>query len=103
MTKKRNAKRSRPTMAAALRGAPLKGSQLPDPGAVEDALASVEPLQLLTPEEAASILAVTKRTLEYWRMTGEGPRFLKLSRATIRYTAADLAAFQAACGRKNTA
>ena len=71
--------------------------------ALDRALAAVEPLQLLTPKEAAAILAVTPRTLERWRMTGEGPRFLKLSRATVRYTAADLAAFQVVCLRRNTA
>lgn len=102
MTTKRNAK-ARPTMAAALKTATRKAAELPDHGTIDNAVTAVEPVQLLTPKQAAEILAVSLRTLEYWRMTGEGPRYLKLSRATIRYTAADLAAFQAACARRNTA
>lgn len=102
MTTKRSAK-ARPTMAAALKAAPRGAAELPDPGAIDNAVAAVKPVQLLTPMQAAEILAVSLRTLEYWRMTGEGPRYLKLSRATIRYTAADVAAFQIACVRRNTA
>lgn len=102
MTKKRTAASDRMTMAAALNARPGKAAELPDHGAIDNAVAAAEPVQLLTPQQAAEILALSKRALEHWRMTGEGPRFLKLSRATIRYTAADLAAFQDACVRRNT-
>lgn len=103
MTNKPNAKIGRPTMAAALPAETRKAAELVDRDALDRAVAAVEPVQLLTPKQAADILAVSLRTLEYWRMTGEGPRYLKLSRATIRYTAVDLAAFQVACARRNTA
>jgi hypothetical protein len=48
---------------------------------------------LLTPSQAADILAVKVNVLERWRSTGEGPRFVRLSRKSIRYRAVDLSAF----------
>ncbi len=57
---------------------------------------------LLTPAEAAGKLAVTERVLERWRGTGEGPAFVKLSRKTVRYRAADIGAFVAGSLRSNT-
>ena len=39
---------------------------------------------LVTEREAARILAVSKRTLQAWRMKGCGPPFVRVGRA-IRY------------------
>ena len=36
------------------------------------------PTDLLTTEEAAKYLRLSPRTLERYRVTGEGPRFLKV-------------------------
>lgn len=102
MTTKRKPKAGRPSMAAALPAQTRKAPELLGHDAVDRAIAAVEPVRLLTPKQASEILAVSRRTLEYWRMTGEGPRYLKLSRATIRYTAIDLASFQVRCARRNT-
>ena len=59
--------------------------------------------RLLLPSDVATLLGVGVRTLERWRGTGEGPRFVKLSTKTIRYTDADVAAFVAANVKANTA
>ncbi|MES3055051.1 helix-turn-helix domain-containing protein [Sphingomonas faeni] len=58
---------------------------------------------LLTPQAVAEVLGLTERTLERWRITGEGPRYIKLSRSTVRYLPEDLATFVADRIRANTA
>ena len=50
---------------------------------------------LLRPEAAAERLGVTERMLARWRAGDEGPAFVRLTRKTIRYRAADLDAFVA--------
>lgn len=59
--------------------------------------------RLLTTQEVAAILAVSPRTLEGWRMAGEGPEYLKLSRSNVRYSAAAVDEFMQAARRRNTA
>jgi predicted DNA-binding transcriptional regulator AlpA len=46
----------------------------------------------LDTKEAADWLGLSARTLERWRLTGEGPPFRKLGRS-VRYAIADLVAF----------
>lgn len=71
---------------------------------VEDALEVAEQMPtLLTPEQVAEGLSVTERTLERWRMTGEGPPFVRLTRSTVRYSKSALAAFVASRIKHNTA
>ena len=53
-------------------------------------------MTLLTQREAASVLRLSERTLERWRVAGIGPRFIRLSRRSIRYRQEDLAAHVAA-------
>lgn len=48
--------------------------------------------RLLTPDQAASILAVQTKTLSHWRYTGEGPAYTKVGRL-VRYRRADLDAW----------
>jgi excisionase family DNA binding protein len=43
----------------------------------------------LTPDEVASLLRVTVRTLRKWRAAGTGPRFIKHG-ATVRYLKSEL-------------
>ena len=50
---------------------------------------------LATPDQAADLLGVTPRALERWRASGDGPRYVRLSRSTIRYRVEDLDAFVA--------
>lgn len=59
--------------------------------------------RLLTPQTVAEMLGVTERTLERWRITGEGPRYAKLSRSSVRYQHEDVAGFIADRLRANTA
>ncbi|WP_319498031.1 helix-turn-helix domain-containing protein [uncultured Cohaesibacter sp.] len=51
-----------------------------------------EELALYTPEQTGEILKMATQTLAKWRMTGEGPRFLKFGNR-IRYTEKDLLAY----------
>ena len=70
--------------------------------AVMDEAAADVP-RLLTPKLVADMLGLTERTLERWRITGEGPRYVKLSRSTVRYLPDDVSAFVEASLRANTA
>lgn len=65
--------------------------------------ASAEMQKLLTPTAVSELLGVAERTLERWRITGEGPRYVKLTRKVVRYLADDLAAFVAERVKANTA
>lgn len=50
-------------------------------------------LRALLPEkDAARLLSVSQRTLQAWRVSGEGPPYIKMGRA-IRYSRADLIAW----------
>lgn len=57
----------------------------------------------LTPDEAAAHLAVSKRTLEGFRIRGGGPRFHKFGRKMVRYHRDDLAAWAEDGRRSSTA
>ena len=48
--------------------------------------------KLLTTKQAADLLGLQPTTLEQWRWTGRGPRFVKLNRA-CRYRITDLESF----------
>lgn len=45
--------------------------------------------ELINEQTAAEALAVAVRTLQWWRIRGGGPKFVKLGRA-VRYRRADL-------------
>ena len=47
----------------------------------------------LTQIELAARWRISHRTLEYWRSTGEGPRFIKIGRLVI-YRMEDVVAFE---------
>lgn len=95
----------KPSTNAALPAAPRAVAATPpvaDPIAALMDQAVAELPRLLTPQEVAAMLGLTERTLERWRITGEGPRFAKLSRSTVRYKHDDVAAFVADRMRANT-
>lgn len=52
-----------------------------------------QPDPLLTPQALAERLAVSVKTLERWRLQGEGPPFVRVSRKVIRYRGSDVARF----------
>mgnify|MGYP006204524963 FL=1 len=53
----------------------------------------------LTQKELARRWAISHRTLERWRWTGEGPNYLKLGGRVI-YRVEDIAAFESAALRR---
>ena len=57
--------------------------------------------RLHTTPEAADYLGLSKNTLNRWRHTGDGPRFVKLGRA-VRYRREDLDEWVASCSRAST-
>jgi len=48
---------------------------------------------LLTEKQAAERLNLSHRTLQRWRVTGQGPRYTKLG-AAVRYPEDEIARFQ---------
>jgi predicted DNA-binding transcriptional regulator AlpA len=49
--------------------------------------------RLLNEVEAAHYLGLRPRTLQNWRWTGNGPRFIRISARAIRYRRNDLEEF----------
>lgn len=45
---------------------------------------------LLTPEQAADFLGVSKETLAQWRSERRGPRYIKLEKRLVKYLPSDL-------------
>ncbi|MER9494167.1 MULTISPECIES: helix-turn-helix domain-containing protein [unclassified Mesorhizobium] len=58
-----------------------------------DAASQMGGASLLTPPEAAETLRVSARTLERWRMTGSGPKFVRIGPRRLAYRVADILAF----------
>ena len=48
--------------------------------------------ELMTPEDAAKMLHRTPATLQWWRTTDRGPKYVKIGRAVL-YRALDLNEF----------
>lgn len=53
-------------------------------------------MTLLTQREAASVLCLSERTLERMRVSGLGPKHVRLGRRSVRYRQSDLEAYIAA-------
>jgi len=49
--------------------------------------------RLLAAKDAAAFLNTSERTLERWRVTGEGPKFCRIGPRRVAYRAADLHAW----------
>ncbi|WP_216395904.1 helix-turn-helix transcriptional regulator [Arcanobacterium phocae] len=47
---------------------------------------------LLTPQQAAKKLAISTRTLQTWRTTGKGPKFIQVDKI-VRYRGEDIKAW----------
>lgn len=46
--------------------------------------------ELLTEKQAAELMALSVKTLQGWRFTGKGPRFIKVGTKSVRYQVADI-------------
>jgi excisionase family DNA binding protein len=57
---------------------------------------------LLTVEDAAARLKISKHTLNRWRVTGEGPPFIKSGPRLVRYDQAALDAWAQERTRSST-
>lgn len=72
------------------------------PAASAEPLGASSPAQyFLTQGEAASLLRLSERTLERYRLSGTGPAFVKLGRRVV-YRASDLLAFAQAHTHRST-
>lgn len=58
---------------------------------------------LLTVDDAAARLKISKHTLNRWRVTGEGPPFIKSGPRLVRYDQAELDAWARDRTRSSTA
>jgi excisionase family DNA binding protein len=58
-------------------------------------------MTLLTQREAATLLKLSERTLERWRVAGIGPKFVRLGRS-IRYRLTAIEAHIASCSVSST-
>lgn len=56
----------------------------------------------LTPQEAAFVLGRSVATLARWRVTGEGPAFVRPKSRLVRYRLVDLEAFLGTAVRSTT-
>lgn len=52
--------------------------------------------ELLTPKEAAAVLRVSEKTLEWWRNQKTGPAFTRLGGRCVRYRKDELSSWLAA-------
>ena len=75
----------------------------PKPPKVAAAAASPGVSRLLERKEVADRLAVSERILKRWRITGERPSYLSITRATVRYTAEAVDGFLAGRAKASTA
>ena len=89
----------KPKSVAAPSAEPAGAAVQPDTSAVADAAAS----NLLTTREAAVVLRVNHKRLERWRMTGEGPAYVRMTSKSIAYRRCDIDAFVADRLRTSTA
>lgn len=51
----------------------------------------------LTSNEVAERLRVSKRTVDNWRQTGQGPRWLKVGGHRVIYPLTEVEAYETAC------
>ena len=58
--------------------------------------------ELLTVEEAATRLKISKHTLNRWRVTGEGPPFVKYGPRLVRYLETALTDWEQRRTRRST-
>jgi predicted DNA-binding transcriptional regulator AlpA len=55
------------------------------------------PLQLLNEHAVAELLGVSVATVRRWRLLSQGPKFIRVGAASVRYRPEDLAAYIERC------
>lgn len=55
-------------------------------------------MELLTTAQVAELVSIHPATLRGWRMHGEGPKWVRVGKATIRYRRSDLDNWMASLG-----
>jgi predicted DNA-binding transcriptional regulator AlpA len=101
--------------AGATRETPKPSGKAPDgAGAIAQSAASettppAKPLAppagstgLLNEKEAAAVLGLEPATLRNWRVKGQGPRYVQLSRRAVRYSRTDIDEWVASRVRRST-
>lgn len=53
---------------------------------------SANPEQLMTEKDVASLICITPRALQNWRLRGGGPEYVKIGRS-VRYQRSDVMQF----------
>lgn len=56
---------------------------------LDDALASEEDI-LLTPDDVARMMRVSRRTVSTWRYRGKGPRYVHVTHNCVRYRVSEV-------------
>ncbi len=54
--------------------------------------------KLLTQNQAAKFLGISHRTLENYRLTGAGPKYVRIGKRLVRYRKSDLLEFAGLVG-----
>lgn len=67
---------------------------MPTQALAPQAVAKLQPGDLIDEREAAAILGVSRKTLLNWRALRRGPRYRKIGARLVRYHVADLVEFQ---------
>ncbi len=62
-----------------------------------------DPDALVSEQSAAEFLSVTPGALQKWRMTGNGPQFVRISSRCVRYQRRDLVEWARARVKSSTA
>ena len=57
--------------------------------------------KLMTPEQTATLLSISTKTLARWRWAGRGPRFIKIG-GCVRYAQSEIQDFIEAGIRRST-
>jgi Helix-turn-helix domain len=65
-------------------------------------VSTANPDQHLDESQAAALLGVTVRSLQKWRLTGDGPPFVRMSSRCVRYRVGDLQRWSASLRRIST-
>lgn len=63
---------------------------------------STTPVKLLTPDEAANELGLSKSYLAKLRWNGNGPTYVRIAKRAIRYSREDLASWVNRCRQQST-
>jgi predicted DNA-binding transcriptional regulator AlpA len=58
--------------------------------------------RLLDEKEAATLLGLSHRTLQAWRLKGGGPPYIKMSARAVRYSVRDLTTWVVLHSRSHT-